>query len=471
MTGTRLTGIRLTRIRFTKIPGRFLQLGAGIVLLVAALMAGGESTGAGALQTVMQDDVPKSKPLRVAGMYGLPATLPQPKPLIPGVTLPPPPPPALPGMTARSVKIKRGDTLMEVLVREGASRQEAAQALSALRDVFDPRSLRADQEIKVLRAPRRPGAKPRVVGLTIAVDGVTEVGAQAQGNAYVGFRQSVPLTRHMAAVTGEISISLYQATQQADLPYVVFAKMTTLFSHDVDFQRDLQPGDRFQVMYEVYKNPQGDTVRTGQILYTGMRLSGTDVQLYAYRDQFGDEDYYDREGQSYRRALMRTPIDGARLSSGYGKRRHPILGYTKMHQGVDFAAPIGTPVLAAGNGTIERLGRYSSYGNYIRIRHADGYSTAYAHLNGYKRGLRAGSRVKQGDVIGYLGNTGRSTGPHLHYEILKNGRHVNPMKVKMPSGKRLEGSELDRFLRRAGTLDQQIATMTGEPSLTELASR
>jgi len=236
--------------------------------------------------------------------------------------------------------------------------------------------------------------------------------------------------------------------------------MVGLYSYEVDFQRDIQPGDSFEVMYQELKNDAGERVRFGDILYASMTLSGHEVRLYSYVDGNGDTDFYNQKGESYRRALMRTPINGARLSSGYGKRKHPILGYTKMHKGIDFAAPRGTPIFAAGNGTIDKIGRNGGYGNYIRIRHNDSYETAYGHMKGFGQGLEQGLRFKPGDVIGYVGTTGRSTGPHLHYEILKNNAQVNPIRVKMPSGKTLEGKELKTFLADADILRKQYAELS-----------
>ena len=165
---------------------------------------------------------------------------------------------------------------------------------------------------------------------------------------------------------------------------------------------------------------------------------------------------------------MKTPINGARLSSSFGRRRHPILGYTRMHKGTDFAAPRGTPIYAAGNGTIKRASRFGSFGNYIRIRHANGYETAYAHLNGYARGIRSGRRVRQGQTIGYVGTTGRSTGPHLHYEVLVNGRQVNAMRLNLPTGRKLEGDVLDRFQKRRREIDQLRQTLGAEIDVASL---
>ena len=203
--------------------------------------------------------------------------------------------------------------------------------------------------------------------------------------------------------------------------------------------------DSFSVLYEVLLDKKDKPVGYGSVIYASLNLSNSVTSIFRHEFADGSSDYFEETGKSVRKALMKTPINGARLSSGYGMRKHPIQGYNKMHRGLDFAAPIGTPIMAAGDGIIEKIGRYNSYGKYIRIRHNNTYSTAYAHLSGYAKNLRKNSRVKQGQVIGYVGSTGRSTGPHLHYEILSGGKQINPTKVKLPSGRQIKESELVEF--------------------------
>lgn len=298
--------------------------------------------------------------------------------------------------------------------------------------------------------------------LSFQPDPETIVSVSRTDDGYQASSDKIELTPARNVASGTIEQSLFLAAERSGVPIPVLMNLIELYSYEVDFQRDIQPGDSFEVMYQELVNDAGERVRYGDVLYASMTLSGHEVRLYSYTDSNGETDFYNQKGESYRRALMRTPINGARLSSGYGKRKHPILGYTKMHKGIDFAAPTGTPVFAAGNGTIAKIGRNGGYGNYILLRHNDSYDTAYAHLNGFAKGLKQGSRVKQGDVIAYVGTTGRSTGPHLHYEILKNHVQVNPMKVKMPSGKTLKGDELKRFLADANGLRQQYAELSLE---------
>jgi murein DD-endopeptidase MepM/ murein hydrolase activator NlpD len=239
-------------------------------------------------------------------------------------------------------------------------------------------------------------------------------------------------------------------------------QMIRAFSYDVDFQRDVHPGDGFTVMYEREFTEDGAPAREGEVVFASLSLSGKEMALYRYTTRDGETDYFNRRGESVRKALLRTPVDGARISSTFGMRRHPILGYSKMHKGVDFAAPTGTPIYAAGNGTIEEAGPKGAYGNYIRVRHNREIATAYAHLSRISKDVRRGAKVRQGDVIGFVGTTGRSTGPHLHYEVLRNGRQANPMSVDLPTGIVLAGRDLTAFKEMVGKVEVQFAELMTE---------
>ena len=359
-----------------------------------------------------------------------------------------------------TVVLEQGSNLMATLTATGLQRTSAFNAIEALRDVYNPRKLRAGQEFDLVYSADPQETDELLEELSFQPDPETIVSVSRTEDGYQASSDKIELTTSRNVAAGTIEQSLFLAAERTGVPLPVLMEMIELYSYEVDFQRDIQPGDSFEVMYQELKNDAGERVRYGDILYASMTLSGHEVRLYSYVDSNGDADFYNQKGESYRRALMRTPINGARLSSGYGKRKHPILGYTKMHKGIDFAAPRGTPIFAAGNGTIDKIGRNGGYGNYIRIRHNDSYDTAYAHMKGFAKGLKQGSRVKQGDVIGYVGTTGRSTGPHLHYEILKNNAQVNPIRVKMPSGKTLEGKELKTFLAGADILRKQYAELS-----------
>jgi murein DD-endopeptidase MepM/ murein hydrolase activator NlpD len=252
----------------------------------------------------------------------------------------------------------------------------------------------------------------------------------------------------------------------------VIVDIIHLFSWDVDFQRDVRPGDSFNALVERSHLKNGDIARWGEVLYAEMTVRGKTQRYFRFetknkkgRTRVG---YFNEKGHSARKPLLKTPVDGARLSSGFGRRRHPILGYTKMHRGVDFAAPSGTPVYAGGNGRITSIGRNGGYGRYIRIRHNGRYSTAYGHLRRYARGMKRGKRVRQGQIIGYVGSSGRSTGPHLHYEVLVGGRQVNPLRLRLPAGRRLKGKELASFSTLRTYLDRRLAAI---PKGTEITQR
>ena len=261
---------------------------------------------------------------------------------------------------------------------------------------------------------------------------------------------------------GTINDSLYLSAIRAGVPPAIVVELIRMFSWDVDFERDVQPGDRFEVMFERFHAPDGS--KDGVIGYAALTLGQKTLRLYRYQFDDGVVDYFNERGFSVRKALLKTPIDGARLTSGFGMRRHPILGYSLMHRGIDFGAPSGTPVYAAGDGTVELAGNQGSYGNYVRLKHTAGYSTAYGHLSGFARGLRSGSHVRQGQVIGYVGTTGRSTGPHLHYELLKSGSQINPLQMKLPEGRKLEGPDAKRFFRQRDDQDLRFANAIALPA-------
>jgi len=238
--------------------------------------------------------------------------------------------------------------------------------------------------------------------------------------------------------------SLYKAATDQDIPANTIIDFARIYGFQVDFQRDIRKQDKFQIMYEVFVNEKKKIIQTGEILYANLKLSGQDNSLYYFDDE-KNEGHYDKNGKSIQKALMKTPINGARLSSSFGMRKHPIDGFNKMHRGTDFAAPMGTPIMASGNGVIKKAGWCGGGGNCIKIRHNSTYQTIYAHMSKFARGIKSGVRVKQGQTIGYVGSTGKSTGPHLHYEVIVNGKKVNSQKLKLPSGKILKGNERKMF--------------------------
>ena len=243
---------------------------------------------------------------------------------------------------------------------------------------------------------------------------------------------------------GKITESLYKAAVDLSVQPNIIIEFARIYGFQVDFQRDIRKNDNFQIMYEVFQDDNGKAFETGNIIFADLKLSGTNNSLY-YFDKKGSEGHYDQNGKSVEKALMKTPINGARLSSAFGMRKHPIDGYNKMHRGTDFAAPMGTPIMASGSGVITRARWCGGGGNCVKIKHNSTYETIYAHMKNFAREIKEGSRVKQGQIIGYVGSTGNSTGPHLHYEVVVNGKKINSQKLKLPSGKTLKGKEREVF--------------------------
>ena len=246
--------------------------------------------------------------------------------------------------------------------------------------------------------------------------------------------------------------SLYKSAVDQKISPNIIIEFARVYGFQVDFQRDIRKKDSFQIMYEVFKDDNGKIIETGEILFANLKLSGEDNSLYYY-DVKGSEGHYDKNGKSVQKALMKTPINGARLSSPFGMRKHPIDGFNKMHRGTDFAAPMGTPIMASGNGMIKKAGWCGGGGNCVVIKHNTTYQTIYAHMSKFAKGIRSGVRVKQGQTIGYVGSTGKSTGPHLHYEVIVNGKKINSQTLKLPSGKILKGEERKLFETKKIRLD------------------
>ena len=246
--------------------------------------------------------------------------------------------------------------------------------------------------------------------------------------------------------------SLYKSATNQKIPAGIIVEFARIYGFQVDFQRDVRKRDSFQIMYEVFLDDKKNVIETGNILYANLKLSGEDNSLY-YFDSKNSEGHYDKSGKSVQKALMKTPINGARLSSPFGMRKHPIDGFNKMHRGTDFAAPMGTPIMASGNGVIKKAGWCGGGGNCVVIKHNSTYQTVYAHMSKFAKGIRKGTRVKQGQTIGYVGSTGKSTGPHLHYEVIVNGKKINSQTLKLPSGKILKGNERKIFETKRIKLD------------------
>ncbi len=347
-------------------------------------------------------------------------------------------------------KVRQGDTFANILKRVGVGSTETANIINKVKNIYDPSKLRAGQEIKFkfrLKRNEKGNDYPELVALGMEVEGGKEIKVKKKENGDFAAKElKKKLKQEMVILEGSIDSSLYVSATKVGIPPIIIAKLIKLYSYDVDFQRDIKDKDKFLVIYErsVEKN-SGKLVSNDDILYVSLKLSDRTLQIYRYKTPEGDIGYYNEQGASIEKSLLRTPVDGGRITSKFGSRSHPILGYTRMHKGVDFGAPRGTPIYAAGRGRIAFSGRFSGYGNYIRIDHGNGYSTAYGHMNAFAKGISRGVRVKQGQVIGYVGSTGLATGPHLHFEVLKGGVQINPASIKTLPTLKLTGVRLANF--------------------------
>lgn len=363
----------------------------------------------------------------------------------------------------RQVAVQSGDTLTQILIEAGTEPAEAQAAVRALSRVYDASELREGQTITLTFAPQ--GTPLLGVALKPSVE--RDVAATRKDDGTYAPEETVKkLIATDARASGTIRGSLYISAKAAGVPDAVIVDLIRIYSYDVDFQREVKSGDRFDILYTDYIDEGGESIKGGAISYAELTLGREKKPLYRFTtsdDQVTD--YFTPKGWSGKRELMRTPIDGARLTSTFGLRRHPILGYTKMHKGVDFGAPTGTPVMAAGNGTVEMASWFGGYGRYIRLKHSNSYGTAYAHLSRFARGIEPGARVRQGQVIGFVGTSGRSTGPHLHYEVMQNTAQINPMGVKIPTGRNLTGTDLAKFKEQMQHVMALLEALPGEPAV------
>ena len=343
----------------------------------------------------------------------------------------------------QDINVSKGDNFAKILKKGGLRGRDIDKLIINGGDVYDFSKIYQGDIIKIF-SKYDDNKNLNNFELIYRFSKIEELFISFLEDKFIYEIKKIPITSEKIFVSGVIETSLYKAMKDKGLSEIVINEIIRIYSFDVDFQRDIYAGDSFEIYFTREKNEKNETVSIKDPEYLMLSSRGTELPYYLYSTEEFNE-YFDENGKGMTKSLMKTPINGARLSSSYGMRKHPILGYNKMHKGLDFAAPTGTPIFAAGNGIVEYVGRNGGYGKYIRIRHDSTYKTAYAHLNSYKKGIGNGVRVKQGDIIGYVGSTGRSTGPHLHYEIIVNGQQINPATLKLPSGRKLNEQQLIDF--------------------------
>ena len=340
-------------------------------------------------------------------------------------------------------KISSGETFDKILNNYSIPNEEINQIKKKLNSDYDINNLKPNLEIKITIDQSN---NKKITSFLFPVSRTEQIQLKRNldGNLFEKKIIITNLNKKIIFKEGKITQSLYKTAIDLKVQPNVIIEFARIYGFQVDFQRDIRKNDNFQIMYEVFEDDDGKVFETGNIIFADLKLSGKNNALY-YFEKKGSEGHYDENGKSVEKALMKTPINGARLSSAFGMRKHPIDGFNKMHRGTDFAAPMGTPIMASGSGLITRARWCGGGGNCIKIKHNSTYETIYAHMKNFARGIKEGIRVKQGQIIGYVGSTGKSTGPHLHYEVVVNGKKVNSQKLKLPSGKTLKGKEREIF--------------------------
>lgn len=362
--------------------------------------------------------------------------------------------PSQPAKYTRNLKIESGDTLSEIIEEAAFTGDKSKEALDALKKHIDPRSLKAGQEVTV-NYVWQADLGERVASMEFAPSPLTRVVLkQGAGGNFRAETIEKPLTGETRAAKAKITSSIYADLRKQGVPDSIIAECIKIYSYSIDFARDIWAGDSIEILYSVNRTDDGDFVKGDTLLYANLTVRGKPNTIIRFNHN-GTTEYFDSKGEPVRKALLRTPVDGARVTSGFGMRKHPIQGYSKMHKGIDFGAPTGTPIYAAGDGVVSRANWFSGYGKYVSIKHNNTYTTAYGHMSQIL--VKPGQRVKQGQVIGRVGSTGNSTGPHLHFEVLKGGQHVNPRNVaNLSVGNKLVGGQLARLQNVAASSRSSI---------------
>jgi len=340
-------------------------------------------------------------------------------------------------------KISNGETFDKILKNYSISKEEILEIKKNLNSDYNLNNLKTNLDIKFTFDQSN---NKKIISFLFPISRTEKIllTRDLDTNLFKQKKIITNLNKKIIFKEGKIIQSLYKTAVDLNVKPNIIIEFARIYGFQVDFQRDIRKNDNFQIMYEVFEDDNGKIFETGNILFANLKLSGINNSLY-YFDEKNSEGHYDENGKSVEKALMKTPINGARLSSSFGMRKHPIDGYNKIHRGTDFAAPMGTPIMASGSGVVTRARWCGGGGNCIKIKHNSTYETVYAHMKNFARGIKEGLRVKQGQIIGYVGSTGKSTGPHLHYEVIKNGKKINSQKLKLPSGKILKNKERKIF--------------------------
>jgi len=354
--------------------------------------------------------------------------------------------------------VENNDTIERVLKKYNIEKREINKIAN---EIVKKKlsNIYANTKIKIIT--KKVKGTNKIISLFYPIDAITSVEIKRNGDEFNIAKTVLKLKKREIVLSNIIKNNLYGSAVEAGIEPNIIIEFANIFGFEVDFQRDIRTGDKFEVYYEQYIDDDNVVRNTGKIIYASMFVNNKELALYNFKYD-NKEGYYDVDGKSVIKTLMKTPINGARLSSSFGMRKHPILGYNKLHQGTDFAAPTGTPIMASGSGFILRAQKYKGYGNYVSIKHNSTYVTAYGHMSKYGRGIKKGVRVKQGRIIGYVGSTGMSTGPHLHYEVLKNGKRINSQRLKLPSGKILSNEARNKFEVDRIKIDVKLAELRGE---------
>ena len=352
--------------------------------------------------------------------------------------------------------IKNNDSIEKIL-KKYEVRSEDIKNISTKLKMKKLSNIYSGRELSMV-LKKLSGGSNTVVNLNFPISNTNSIDVRKSQETFIVKENILQLYKKEIVVKNSITNNLYSSAMQVDIEPNIIVEFARIFGFEVDFQRDIRKGDWFEIYYEKFLDDNNRVRDTGKIIYASMYVNGEEINLYNFKYK-NDEEYYDIKGKSITKSLMKTPINGARLSSSFGMRKHPILGYNKMHRGTDFAAPSGTPIMASGSGTVTRARWCGGGGNCVKIKHNSTYETIYAHMKSFAKGIKEGRKVKQGQIIGYVGSTGLSTGPHLHYEVIVNGKKVNSQKLKLPSGRILKGNAREEFELKRIKIDLKLSEL------------